>query len=364
MAAASLIPELEDVVRHGSTARRAEMLRRITALFVEGASRFNSEHVQLFGDVLTRLSADVDAQSRLELADRLAAIRNAPPDLVRRLAEDDDVAVARAVLKRSPQLDERDLAEIAQSSSQAHLVALSKRKAIGATVTDILVERGERDVLRSVAENPDAQLSPASFAVLIERAVQDAALAEKVGLRPDIPPRLLRDLLLKTTPTVQRRLLASAKPEIQSEIRRVLSEAATADTVPRDYSAAERAIRELHEQDRLDEARIVDFANQRQYQELVAGLAALCEVSVNVVDRLMTSDRPDPILILCKAAGWGWATVRAIMAAIPQGPAKSSTELDAAFANFERLSPTTAQRVMRFWQVQHWQHAPADDSNP
>jgi uncharacterized protein (DUF2336 family) len=241
---------------------------------------------------------------------------------------------------------------------------LSKRKGISAAVTDILVERGGRDVLPSLAENPDAQLSPASFAVLIERAVQDAALAEKVGLRPDIPPRLLRDLLLKTTPTVQHRLLASAKPEVQSEIRRVLSEVAKADAAQRDYSAAESTIRELHEQGRLDEARIVDFAHRRQYRELVAGLAVLCEVPVSVVDRLMTSDRLGPVLILGKAAGWGWTTVRAIMAAIPQGAAKSSAEFDAAFANFERLSPTTAQRVMRFWQVQHWQHAPAGDANP
>ncbi len=32
--------------------------------------------------------------------------------------------------------------------------------------------------------------------------------------------------------------------------------------------------------------------------------------------------------------------------------ALTSQCLDAAFANFEHLSPTTAKRVMRFWQVQ------------
>jgi hypothetical protein len=51
------------------------------------------------------------------------------------------------------------------------------------------------------------------------------------------------------------------------------------------------------------------------------------------------------------------------MAAVSHAHAMSSAELDAAFDNFERLPPTTAQRVMRFWQVQHWQHAPADEEN-
>jgi uncharacterized protein (DUF2336 family) len=339
------------------------MLRRITALFVEGASRFNSQHVHVFGHVLTRLSADVDTPARVELARQLATMRNAPADLLRRLAHDDDIAVARPVLKQS-QLKQKDLAEIAQSGSPAHLLALSKRKGISASVTDNLVQRAERDVRHGLAENLDAQLSPAALAVLIDRAAQDPALAEKVGMRPDIPPPLLRDLLLKTTRTVQRQLLASAKPEVQSEIRRVLSEVAGVDAAPRDYSAAERTMRELHEQGRLDEARIADFADRRQYEELVAGIARMCEVPVSVVERLMASDRLDPFLIVGKAAGWAWTTVRTIMAAAPQAGAKSSAEFDAAFANFERLSPTTAQRVMRFWQVQHWQHAPDAETSP
>jgi uncharacterized protein (DUF2336 family) len=283
--------------------------------------------------------------------------------LVRRLAGHDDIAVARPVLRQSRQLNERDLAEIAQSSSQAHLLALSKRKGISGAVTDILAERGERDVLHSLAQNADAQISPLGFAALIERAAQDDALAEKIVVRPDLPPRLLRGLVLKTAQTVRQRLLAAATPEVQSEIRRVLCEAGMLEAAPRDYGAAERTIQELHECAALDEARIIHFADLRQYGELVAGLAVLCEVPVTVIERLIVSDRCDPILILCKAAGWGWATARAIMAAVPEGRTRSSTELDDAFANFERLSPTTAQRVMRFWQVQHWQHAPVHEAD-
>ena len=65
----------------------------------------------------------------------------------------------------------------------------------------------------------------------------------------------------------------------------------------------------------------------------------------------MSGERPDPVLILCKAAGWGWPTASAIIPARPGGKGTSSQALDTAFANFERLSPATAQRVMRFWQV-------------
>ena len=124
-----------------------------------------------------------------------------------------------------------------------------------------------------------------------------------------------------------------------------------ARAAPRDYSAAMRTVEALRQEGKLNEAALVDFAKQARYEETVASLASLCAVPIEVVDRLMSGDRPDPVLILCKSAGWGWPTVKAIIIARPGGHNTSIPGLDTAYANFERLSPTTAQRVMRFWQV-------------
>jgi hypothetical protein len=83
----------------------------------------------------------------------------------------------------------------------------------------------------------------------------------------------------------------------------------------------------------------------------VAALAVLCGVTIEVVDRLTSGERPDPVLILCKAVGFGWLTARAIILARPSSIGTSNQALDAAYSNFERLSTSTAQRVVRFWQV-------------
>ena len=104
-------------------------------------------------------------------------------------------------------------------------------------------------------------------------------------------------------------------------------------------------------QGKLAEDAVVDFAKSDRYEETVAALSTLCAVPIDVVDRLMGGDRPDPILILCKSAGWDWPTVRAIILGRPGGKRTGTQGLDTAFANFERLSPATAQRVMRFWQA-------------
>jgi uncharacterized protein (DUF2336 family) len=352
--AQSLIPELEDIVQHGSPRRRAQALERITALFLDGASRFNEDHVRLFDDIFMLLIEEIESKARAELSHRLAPVRNAPAEVVCRLAKDDDISIAGPVLQQSGRLAESDLVEIAETKSQAHLLAISSRAGIAERVTNVLIRRGDRQVARSVAENRGARFSADGFTALVSKAANDDALAETVGLRPDIPPSLFRDLLLKATAVVQQRLFAAATPETQAEIRRVLARVTQeigAKAAPRDYREAQRTIAALRQEGRLNEAALLEFAKAGQYDEMIVALAVLCAVPVDVVDRLMGGERPDPILILCKSNGWGWLTARAIIGARLGRKANSSQGLDAAYSNFERLTAATATRVIKFWQM-------------
>src|SRR5262245_5831103 len=177
-ASASPIPELEDVIQTGSPERRVDALKRITAFFLSGASRFNEDHVRLFDDVFGCLIAEIEAKARAELAHRLAPVGNAPAEVVRRLAQDDDIAVAGPVLQQSRRLDQADLIDIAETKSQAHLLAISGRPGIAEPVTDVLIRRGNPDVMRTVADNRAARLSEDGFTALVEQAETDGLLAE------------------------------------------------------------------------------------------------------------------------------------------------------------------------------------------
>jgi uncharacterized protein (DUF2336 family) len=351
-APASLLPELEHVVQYGTAEKRAETLRRITTLFLDGAKIFNPEHVALFDDVMGCLIEEIEAKALAELARRIAPVPNAPAGVVSQLAKNDDIEVARPLLEGAP-LSDPDLKYIAETKSQAHLLALSSRFGISETLSDILVERGDREVAHSIATNQDARLSENAFTNLVKRAEQDGVLAEKVGQRTDIPPRLFRQLLMQASDVVQKRLLASAKPETQAEIRRVLekvTDEVAAKAAPRNYTAALATVRALHKEGKLSENDIADYARNGRYEETIAALATLCAVPVEVVDRLMSGERADPVLILARSAGFGWPTVREVVSARP-GPKATESTLNAAYENFEKLTAATAQRVVRFWQV-------------
>jgi uncharacterized protein (DUF2336 family) len=354
-AALSLIPELEDVIQRGSRHRRAETLHRIAALFLAGADAYSEAHIDLFDDIFGLLIKEIENKARAELANRLAPVANAPLKLMRALANDDDIAVAGPVLKLASRLQEADLVDLANTKSQAHLQAICARQVLGEAVTEVLIRRGDRDVAHGVAENRGARLSESSFFRLIKHAETDGLLAEKVGLRPDIPPQMFGELLTKATAVVHKRLLASAPPELKADIQRVLDKVSSEvgkRVGPRDYRAAQRVVLSLHRAGAMDEAALAAFAGDGKWEETVVALAALSKVPIGVADRLMTSERPDPVLILCKARELSWSTVKSIIAVRPDGKAASSLGADSAFSNYGRLSASTAQRVVRFWRVQ------------
>ena len=352
-AAVSLIPELEDAIQRGPRHKRVDALQRITALFVHGASGFSDEHVNLFDNVFGLLIDEIEIQARAELSSRLAPISNAPVKVLRTLANDDNIVVAGPVLQLAARLPEADLVDVAKNKSQAHLRAISTRKALGEAVTDVLVRRGDRDVARRIAENRGARFSRNGFVGLVKRAEDDGVLAEKVGLRSDIPEPMFHELLTKATAVVRNRLMASATADGKAEIQRVLAKVVkdVGKRGPRDYSAAQRVVLSLERDGKLDEAALAAFCGDGKFEEVVVALATLGKVPINVVDRLMGGDQPDPVLILCRAINLNWATVRAIIKLRPSGKGTSNQGLDSAFGNYERLSNATAQRVVRFWKV-------------
>ena len=165
----TVITELERAIANGSSQRRAEMLMQIADLFVANSSRFTDEEVGLFDDIITRLATHIEISVRSLLAQRLAPIANAPVNIIRMLASDDEIKVAYPVLTQSERLDEATLVQNARSKSQEHLLAISRRKTLSEIITDVLIERGNKHVVLSTAKNRGARFSEAGFCRLVKR---------------------------------------------------------------------------------------------------------------------------------------------------------------------------------------------------
>jgi uncharacterized protein (DUF2336 family) len=148
----SLISELEDSIRAGSHERRVQTLRKVTDLFLAESEGFNDEQINVFDDVLIRLIERVETKVLAELSRRLAPIPNAPNNVIQKLARNDEISVASPVLMQSARLSNASLIEIASTKSQAHLLAIAGRDRLEIPVTDVLIERGDNEVLNRLVK--------------------------------------------------------------------------------------------------------------------------------------------------------------------------------------------------------------------
>lgn len=353
--AISLIPGLDQIVRQGG--RRSEAARRIADLFFEDAAKLRPEHINLFDGLLIALVPHTDVTARIDLAERLSRLDRAPRILVRQLAREDEIMVAGPLLRRSPVLDEPCLIEIARDQGQDHLLAMSERPTLSADVTDILVCRGDRDVVRRAAGNGGAQFSEFGYSELVSRASFDGVLTLTVGKRHDLSDAHLKTLVAGSLGVVRRRLFDVVKPERQAKIQEAVADLdGTTGSVAssRNFVPAQRTVLALYESGGLNESALLSFARSYQYEETIAALAAMSGLKIAILDRLMSGGRHDPLLIIGRTIGLEWATVHALMT-LRLGPKRipAQADIEAARVNYARLVPSTAERVVTFWKTRH-----------
>jgi uncharacterized protein (DUF2336 family) len=347
-----LIDELESAIARRSLNSRATTLQYVTDLFVGHAANYTEEQVALFDDVLSRLSVEIELSARAQLARRLAPIPNAPRTLIRELAFDDAIEVAGPVLVESERLDEAALISNARTKSQAHLLAISRRKTIGHAVTDALVERGDSIVVLSTVRNAGAKLSDESYTVLVQRSGQDDDIATSLGVRREIPRHQFLKLLTVASEGVRAKL-ELANPQAAEEIRRVVREVShrtQAKSIEEsfEYSKALRSVEQLSADGPLNERHVTALAVAGKFEETVVVLSHLAGVTIAVVERALLQERTELLLSLLKTIGLGWPIAKAVLQLRSRCRVMSPADVDQCLANYERLKVQTAELVVRF----------------
>src|SRR5690349_10596168 len=201
------LQDLEGLARERSSEKRRALLRAISDCFL-GTAKHSAKEVALYDEVVTRVLDEVEPIARAELAERLAGITDPPRNVLRLLAED-QIGVARAILIRSTALDDADLERIALNQSQAHLAAIASRPRLSERVTDVLVARGDEQVVDTVVGNQGARFSHKSFSTLVDRASTNERLLNRLGARADLPAEITARLVPMISAALEAKLKAA-----------------------------------------------------------------------------------------------------------------------------------------------------------
>lgn len=351
----AFLQDVQSAIAQGSFARRAEILRAVTDLFVDQHPQYSDEEVEVFDEVITLLAREIETSAKVLLASRLAPIPNAPPKTIRSLAQDDIIEIAWPVLAHSPRLAEEDLIALACTKSQQHLLAIARRKSLSPRITDVLIARGERPVLAGLASNRGAAFSTEGYATLADKINGDQDLIVRLGTRPDIPRPLFLKLLSRASDVARARLCAAHPDKVQDvdvavdDAARRLQNETRAESSR--FAVAQATVEALHDAGRLRDADVEGFAKAKNFEQTVVALGLLCDLDVGVVERAMLHEQAETILVFVKAAGLSWATARAILLMRAGEAGLSAADLEQNLAGFERLKPATAQELVRFYRL-------------
>jgi uncharacterized protein (DUF2336 family) len=174
-------------------AKRASINQDVSDILVdrgnsEVACRVTGNHSHRLSE-LSFVKLMKRARNDKALADAVAIV-DVPPNVLTRLAYDDDFTIAAPILERSNVLTPQVLADIAKTKGIRHLFAIGSRPELPESVADILVERGNTDLMRRMAGNERIKFSETGFARMINAAKGDKVLASIIATRSDIPPEL------------------------------------------------------------------------------------------------------------------------------------------------------------------------------
>jgi uncharacterized protein (DUF2336 family) len=348
----ALIRDLDNSIENSSDMRRAAMLRQLTDLYLVGAEQYSEQEIDLIDEVFLRLVVTIEESSRALLAIRLGPVAKAPPRIMRMLACDDAIDVASPVLTQSEQLDTVTLIKCAKTKSQEHMLAISRRASLPEVVTDVLVARGDQQVVLSTASNAGARFSQQGFGILVDRSRGDDHLVQCVGKRADLPPQLFVKLVEAASHEVRARLIAERQHSAQ-EIDRVIGEVGkrighAAVTRTPLYAAAQILVESLQAAGDLDRTALEGFARAGRLEEIVAGLALMTRLPTALVEQAVHDQHAEMLLVLAKAVGLPWLTTKLIVGLIAKRYERPIGDLDHLMAAFERLKPAVAKQILDF----------------
>lgn len=324
-----------------SSDARRQLLNAVTDLFLldEAPNEASQAH---YGDIAVKSLPHLEADARRDYADRVAAAPTLPRDVAVTLASDPEADVARLVLKLSPVLTDTDLAAIAVSQSQKHLVAIAERARLSEHVTDILVERGDRDVLHTVSANEGASLSEKGFDRLIERGGDDRDISLALSSRSDLTPnraervmRIVEQLSdeggLWSKPSSEALTLARQARQQRLEIKLLLV----------DLTAGKRPLGEV----------VTMLANEDRAFHLALVFSQVAHLTTDQALRVLMQRDASGIAVACRALGLDSTAFEAVLALRSRRLIFARDAAEDDLKAYAALDMATAERTMRFLKL-------------
>lgn len=348
---------------------RGALMQRLCDVVSWPETKLPAHERQLAADILVGLLRTSNVELRQRCALGLVRVSDAPKALLRYLAKD-EISVAQPLLENGLGFDDSDLVFTIRSGVAAHWLAIARRRHIGETVTDALLQTGDATVAEAVLRNASARLSMQGVDLAIARSrtapVMPALLINRPELRPtqalvlfwwsDFNARvhLLRRFAVDRSALIavlgEVFKMAAAEDWADAETRKTLQ---VIERRQRNRAAATRS-----PYGSLEGA--LAAAERGLDAKLLGEIAHLAGIKPTTARQIFIDPGGEAIAVFCKAVGLKRPLLLALWRALrrPAGdPDTVDNPLGRTLYVFDTLATAKAQTVLRYW---NWSFTPDD----
>jgi len=351
----SRLERLVDLANESGSDQRRRLLSEITSVFLEDSKNHSELESQYFGDIMGKVAFDLEQEVREELANCLSSEDSAPRDLIMRLAQD-EISVAKPIIEKSSILNDDDLVMIAETKSQDHLMAMTRRTDISETVTDALVNHGSDQVLEGVVRNSGARISQTTMVRVVERSQDNEQIQAPLIERPDLPFEMMQSMFDQVSMDLKQKILKQTKEIAPEKLEEMLSSVRAkfdrkGRVRKRVLSKPELFVQDLEDKGQLNESILVTLIRSNKYPEFLVAFSKLTNIDISTAKRLAQDVTGEGLAIACKATEFDRSTFSSILMALSQGSSRSIDETYKLINLYDKIQLPVAQRTMRFWRV-------------
>jgi hypothetical protein len=294
------------------------------------------------------LAKDTATRIRAVVAETLKDVADAPPELVRQLAADAELAVASPVLQFSPLLTDADLLEIIRGKhAEGALSAVARRSNVTEAISDAIVAVDDIDAVATLLGNPSAQIREETLDLVVDRAPARTSWHGPLVDRPSLPNGAAIKIAAFVAETLSQRLAArpdldaATRDAVTAEVRKRLAEAAggTGGGDARRRTLADPnwsegpgggagetvadKVHRLKREKKLDDAAVTAAAQAGEKLFVKLALAELGGLRAEAVDKILTARSAKGIIACCWKAKLKLPTAVAIQQRTLSLPPKS-----------------------------------------
>lgn len=354
--------ELIGLARDKSVEGRTRLVQIVGDLFFDTDTVLRDAERNIMSDILRQLIHDVEMKVRQQLAKRMAIEADAPHELISALAND-QIEVAHPILTQSTVLQDIELIEIVEHRTLGHQLAIAMRETVSEAVSEALIGTGNVDVIKTLLENDNADISGSAMEYLVEQSEKIDDIQVPLINRGDLGSDLAKRMYWWVSAALRKHIVehyrideAELDDKIQDTIHDILGgdpgDPGSIDETP--LRKSQELAQKLQKAEAITSQLLIQTLRQGEIVLFEDLLSQLTGLRTNLIRRFVFEPGGEGLAIACRAAEIAKPDFASIFllsrSARPGDKVVDPNEVSRVLNFFDRIVPETARKVVKRWQ--------------